>query len=367
MLATLIVLLLVTGANSARSQETIDAQPGDVTRSQAPDRVVSIDIAGPLRGFLFVDGRYIHAVRQLGLRDGKLIVNGAATTVPIERLEMMGRFYADDESDDDDDLDADFDSSRMGEPNRWEDPPRVIAALLRQGESVALWTNDRPVVLLRTDAARDLLETLIDVERRAEVGTSPPTWLPSRIDHERWIDWIVNFEPSDAFLKRAEEELAFLRSREASNRFDIAASHRLDDWIGSLTTILVLIVVVASGQVLLHPPQQETRFFDVDQTSAAWWIQVRTTLLIAGFAACDGLMMALAYQAGRLREFNPLTSKLLADPTPVVLTRVVLAFLCVIPLLLFWKYAGVRKTAWWICLTLTVFAVRELAMLSMAL
>ncbi|CAK9104927.1 UvrABC system protein C (Protein UvrC) (Excinuclease ABC subunit C) [Durusdinium trenchii] len=307
-------------SETASSQDT---QEGESQDSHSHRAAEPIDVEEPLRGFLFVEGRYLHDVRRFSVLDGKLAINGETTPIRVEVVETLGRFFADEEE---------AGTDLTDDPPWWTNPLSVLVALLQQGESVVLWADAPPVLLLRTDGARDLLETLTHEKLRDEA-------------------------------KRT-EELQFLRSREASNRFDIAASHRLEGWIGSLTTVLVLIVVMASGQVLLHPPQQESRFFDVDRTSATWWIQLRTTMLIAGFTVCDALMMALAYQAGRLRDFNPLTSKLLEYPTPVVLARLILSLLCIVPLLAMWQYAGVRKIAWWICLTLAVFAVRELAMLS---
>jgi hypothetical protein len=127
------------------------------------------------------------------------------------------------------------------------------------------------------------------------------------------------------------------------------------------------LVVAAFGNLLSNHPKNGVRWRDVDSNGDDVGMVKRNVTLLILLGLFDLACTAVAEQAGGFLELNPLGSPMATQPLALAAFKISTLVLACGILLSLRKYRGAQVASWWMCLVVTVVALRWLTYNSMFL
>jgi hypothetical protein len=134
-----------------------------------------------------------------------------------------------------------------------------------------------------------------------------------------------------------------------------------------VTLLAMGLVVVAFGNLLNLHPKQGARWREVDQNGDGVGMVQRNVTLLILMGLFDLACTVAAQQAGGFLELNPLGTQMAADPLTLAAFKITTLVLSCGILLTLRRYRGAQAASWWMCLVVTVVALRWLTYNSMFL
>jgi len=337
-------------------------------------RPISLPAIGS--GFLFVEGHYIAPPYEIELGPQSITINGEEFGEDDFNLSHYERDR--------------FDSGRRPEsgmmrmrrgkrrfsPQRRYREEYRAAALdlltselsdLRIGSVIVLYRDEQPMLLSPTGEGHQLLQILSSQSTGSASEQAVPVSFRADSERESWQRLIAEFEPNDEFLARAGSVVARQEQVIAKNTEDIEAN-LLRAKIGfPLTMFAIVVVVLAFGHLLSNAPLSGR--FDADPESLAHGRRaiVHSLVFVGLLSAVDLIWTLIAYQAGSMRELNPLGRGLIESPSQLIAFKFTVTAAAIG--LLYWLHQApiAQRASWWCCLILTLLTARWLTFQSMFL
>ena len=334
----------------------------ETERAEKVEQVEVIESRPIDGGFVIVKGEYLpppYAIKQEGDR---FFVNDRLIPTRSFRQGPWGR------------------GGRPGGFRRWPSSPGGRAF----GPSVARMekrlSEDQLLIVLDDErvnwvdpyTAIEILDILVSDTDNATKAGAPVVASISWISREQWAGLVESFEPTPELADRVRARAEMARNRVAEN---YASSQRAlsRSFLTSgparyaVTLVAMGLVVVAFGNLLSHHPKKGARWRDVDSNGDGVGMVKRNVTLLILLGLFDLACTALAEQAGGFMELNPLGSRMAADPLALAAFKITtLVSACGI-LLALRRYRGAQVASWWMCLVVTVVALRWLTYNSMFL
>ncbi len=242
---------------------------------------------------------------------------------------------------------------------------------LSEGELLIV-LDDRWAVWADSDKAIEILSVLLSDETNIGKVNGLVNAQVFWIRNEQLAGLVETFEPTTELADRVRPIVEANRKRAAE---DLAQSERIvaRSYLNSpsvryaVTLVAMGLVVVAFGTLLSHHPKKGARWRDVDQNGDDVGMVKRNVTLLILLGVFDLVCTTLAEQAGGFMELNPLGGGMVSDPLALAVFKITtLVGACGI-LLLLRKYRGAQLASWWMCLVVTVVALRWLTYNSMFL
>lgn len=236
---------------------------------------------------------------------------------------------------------------------------------LRLGSVIVLERQAPPLILAPTREGHDLLMALCSSSTASALSTDIPSTLLTESARQSWRQLVDDFEVSDEFLQRASPTIDRMEQVLSDNAAGISANFWRERISFPLTTFAMVIVVVAFGHLLSNAPRPGESESEQYSPATAKRVIVQSLVLVALLSAIDLIWTMLAYQAGSMRELNPLGSGLIADPTQLITFKVAVTSLAIALLYFLHQSPLAQRASWWCCLILTLLTARWLTFQSM--
>jgi hypothetical protein len=327
-------------------------------------------------GFLFIEGRYIPApyvieqdresIRINGevLREDEFDLSGYEEDIasrggwPATGMMRMRRGM------------RRFGSSMRSRENSVMLPLQALSMELsnvRMGAVIVLFKQTQPLVLDATREGHELLQALCSVSTDPGESTSAPATLEAEFARQSWQRLVSEFEPTTEFLERASAIVNDQEAVFAENAAGIQASLWRERISFPLTIFAIVVVVLAFGHLLSNAPQLAGATGEPKSMQHARRVIVQSLVFVGLLSAVDLVWTLMAYQAGSMRELNPLGSGLIGDPSRLVMFKVSVTAAAIG--LLYWLHQVplAQRASWWCCLILTLLTARWLTFQSMFL
>jgi hypothetical protein len=302
------------------------------------------------QGILLVGNQYIAPPLAMRVQDGQLLVNDVPISSEPASIEPSGnrphqRRWP---------MSPDFQAYHRGQQ---------IAGHLETAQVVVALENQPLVLLSLPNDQIDLLRKLARLEAAAAVRpVGIGERLPTNLDRAVWDRWLAEFQPTPEFVARARERIELYERTEREAHAAAAATRRLNDWSYPLSLIGMVTAVLGFGHLLSHRPPVGARSLDIDNSPLALGVLTWSLVLVVLYSALDLTWTILAFQAGQMRELNPLGSHFIEDPIQLIAFKAGATAISVGLLFCLRKYCKAQLAAWWICLILTLLTARWLMM-----
>ena len=329
-----------------------------------------------VRGYLFVNEKYIAPPYDVRQKDGNLVINGEPLAVSDESMADFQRKDSSRERGNGGGLlgnqrprFAGFGPGpgRRRGGGRAQAPPlgkmKNFISSSAELDVLIVQDNRKPVSLDLTGAGQSLLQVLLGKE-----DDTTQEFLNRLPDYDRESAYLLadTFEGSDAFATRANSHLDAMNSIQVENRTLVQANLWTDRIGYPLTVVAMVLVVMAFGHLLSNKPTLTQSVMD-EFPSAAKSVVGRSLAIVAALSLIDLVWTMAAAQNGTIRELNPLGSKMLDNPTQLFVFKFI-ATATAIALLYRLKQQPIAQMAsWWSCLILTLLTARWLTFNSMFL
>jgi hypothetical protein len=318
-------------------------------------------------GFLFIDGEFVPAPYRISVSDdgNQVLVNDrevpGAIIHPLPGSRRPGERGVFDNAD-----------RSRGE----EDPParraaRRIRHHLGHGTAIVAFSNLRMQTLLEVQTYA-LLKALLEPDTvRSELIAEVLEIPIGRPAKARWNQWLTEFPPPDAALRRqAEPFITRLEAAEASNLANIAAVRRFEAVAYPLTLLGMLLSVVAFGHLLMSLPNNDAMRRGASDgvggiSSEVIHATMISVLLVGALSSLDLIWTLLASQAGQMRELNPIASHFINDPLSLIAFKASATILGCGLLYALRRHSRAQLASWWMCLVCTMLTFRWLVFNSM--
>ena len=313
-------------------------------------------------GFVFVNGDFLS--RPYTFRSsGKLtFVNGVKISEELISVTSAPVF------DDGDDYESE---NRGRGSRRWiQRAQQTYAEFLSKSFSVSrmvivAFDGRTPALLLKAAGGNDLLSVLVSESRRSAILPELLKVAGSPEAAFVWSDWITRFQPSVEFLTAAKPIVDAIDAVIAEMHARRAAIRRLESYAYPLTIVGMMMSVFAIGHLMSNPPNGGKIPDEVEESPEVEKIVIRSLMLVVALSLLDLIWTLLASQAGTMRELNPVGSRLINDPTMLILFKVVMTGLAAGLIFKLRYYRRAQLASWWACLILTLLTVRWLTFNSM--
>ncbi len=300
------------------------------------------------QGILLVGNQYVAPPLTMRVQDGQLLVNEMPVSLEPSHIRQQQRRWP---------SSPDFQAYVQGQQ---------IAGHLETAQVVVVLESQPLVVLSVPHDQIDVLRKLARLEAAAAVhpvGISER--LPPNLDRAVWDRWLAEFKPTPEFVTRARERIELYERTEREAHAAAAATRRLSDWSYPLSLVGMVATVLGFGHLLSHRPPVGAKSLDIDASPLAVGVLTWSLALVVLFSALDLTWTILAFQAGQMRELNPLGSHLIENPIQLIAFKVGATAISVGLLFCLRKYSKAQLAAWWICLILTLLTARWLILSSM--
>ena len=307
------------------------------------------DILAHAQGILLVGDQYIAPPLTMRVQDGRLLVNDVrVSTEPVSiepsRIRQQQRRWP---------SSPDFQAHQRGQQ---------IAGHLGTAQVVVVLEGQPLVVVSVPHDQIDVLRKLARLEAVAVRPVGIGERLPPDLDRSVWDRWLADFKPTPEFVARARERIELYERTEREAHAAAAATRRLNDWSYPLSLVGMVAAVLGFGHLLSHRPPVGARSLDIDATPLALGVLTWSLVLVVLYSALDLTWTILAFQAGQMRELNPLGSHFIGDPLQLIAFKAGATAISVGLLFCLRKYCKAQLAAWWICLILTLLTARWLMM-----
>ena len=132
-----------------------------------------------------------------------------------------------------------------------------------------------------------------------------------------------------------------------------------------LTVLGMVVVVLSAGHLLSHRPTLDVASEEAKLSPETSRAVFRSVVLICLLSGLDLVWTLLVSRTGSMRELNPLGSRLIENPTHLILFKSIATFVSVGLLFFLRRFSFARLASWWACLVCTLLAVRWLTFNSM--
>ena len=313
-------------------------------------------------GFVIVKGEYLPPPYIVKKQGDQLFVNGHF--VPVEPFGQGSRERGKREGGSHRSLRRPRQQARSPTLGRLERQLNASALLIVLDDETANWIDPSKAVqildvLLSDAAGTNKVESLVD---------AGVFW----IGPEQWTAIVETFNPTTELADRVRPLAEKFRKQTAENE---ASSKRLvsRSLLSSaparylVTLVAMGLVVAAFGNLLGHHPKRGARWRDVDRNGDGVGMVKRNVTLLILLGVFDLACTAVAEQAGGFLELNPLGSRMTGEPLTLAAFKITTLILACGILLTLRKYRGAQAASWWMCLVVTVVALRWLTYNSMFL
>jgi hypothetical protein len=246
-------------------------------------------------------------------------------------------------------------------PGSASESMQALASRLENNGIVVAFTT-RPLLVIATEDAHEFFQAIAlhDPEYRRPLLAR----LPADEDRRLWTDWLDRYRAPGELRKRAEAWIQAVQTIKDQNLAQMAAVRRIDVLSYPLSIVGMIASVLALGHLLMALPKRSE-----DQTTPAG--DMRATVIsvtaIGVFSLLDLVWSILAWNAGQMRELNPLSSVLIQDPQLLIMFKSVATLTSCTILLALRRHYSARLASWWLCLVCTVLTFRWLMFNSMFL
>lgn len=335
-------------------------------------------------GFVFLDSEYLPPPYRVQATADSVTLNGRPWPVESGREtfadEERGSFTADHEAfAGSDDIEpgrpmgrsagwggrwrgdsGGFSGGRLGGWNSRSRLSRMAARRLVDDLSmgaVVVVASGRMEIIYSDSDQQDFLVTLLNRNARPDEVRMMPTTTASKVDFDRWNDWVSGVTVTADLRTRAGRLIEDAAVAAAMNDAAISANRRLDTFAYPLTVLGMMLGVVALGHLL----KSFSRLDDGQDNLLPPEVLRATTIsigLVVALSLFDLTWTILASQAGQMRELNPLGSRLITDPTMLIAFKFVATLVGCGLLFALRHHRRARLACWWLCLVCTVLTFR---------
>ncbi|MGB7326044.1 MAG: DUF5658 family protein [Rubripirellula sp.] len=368
---TVLPRLVTAAAFAILAATAAHAQPGRFSRGNS-DSKTSIETE---RGYLFINGKYLQPPYKIevDVEKDSIRINGADYSAAA--FDISGLVDRDTGKRGGSEGGRRAMGSRDGGWGRGRDrgaesiePSASVSvrALFRELDTlqlnmiVVLQSERPPLSMSLGDEGHVLLSSLIATDAGFQEAMVIPDSLNSPAQREVWEQLVSQFVVTPAFLQRAK---AHVEKMDAESRQveDFAAANELNSRISyPLTTFALVLVVVAIGHLLINA---QPMFGGVDDPTALENIKKATVLclvIVGLMSGIDLIWTLIANQNGSMRELNPLGSKLIDNPSQLMMFKFIVTSISIGLLFWFREIPFARRATWWCCLVLTLLTARWL-------
>ena len=313
-------------------------------------------------GFVIVKGEYLPPPYIVKKQGDRLFINGHF--VPLKPFGKGSRERGGKEGG----------ARRSPRRSQQQARPYTLARIEQHLSASALLIvlDDETADWIEPYQAIPILDVLLSDATSANKVESLANARVSWIAPEQWTDIVESFTPTTELADRVRPLAEKFRKQMAE---DQAASKRLisRSLLSSapgrylVTLVAMGLVVAAFGNLLSHHPERGVRWRDVDPNGDGVGMVKRNVTLLILLGVFDLACTAVAEQAGGFLELNPLGSRMTGEPLALAAFKITtLIFACGI-LLTLRNYRAAQAASWWMCLVVTVVALRWLTYNSMFL
>lgn len=328
---------------------------------------------GPIsKGFLFIDGRYIPPPYVIEQADDSIRVNGELLSEEeFDLSDNRSRFESRGRQRYVRMMQMRRGGPRFGPMRDWNDSPSYSLSFveneLNLGEVVVLFRQQRPLILGSTREGLELLRTLCAASIESVDTATAPDSLQDEASRQSWRQLVSEFAPTPEFLQRAGATIEVREAVFAKNDAGVEANLWGDRISFPLTIFAIVIVVLAFGHLLSNAPLKGDQLTDPEAIAHARLTLVQSLVFVGLLSVVDLVWTLMAYQAGSMRELNPLGSGLIEDASQLVIFKTSVTAAAIG--LLYWLHQAplAQRASWWCCLILTLLTARWLTFQSMFL
>jgi len=310
-------------------------------------------------GFVILNGKYLPSPYVLSQREDELLIN--AQVIALERNADRGPPKKGKGG-------ASRPASNFRRNGRNVDLLRSMeealendALLIGLDGVVAFSSPDKDIFVLKTllsDAPKEAKAELL-----AHQG-------PGLFDLAQWTRIVGAFEPTPELAGRVEGLVERLRAvaetnQAAHERAMQGALFRSGLMRYGVTIVAMALAVIAVGTLLIHRPDPQHRWREIDHSGDGVSSVVRNVVLLVLLGLLDLGLTLTASQAGGFWEVNPLGNHLEGSPLLMVAFKTATLLLACSILVMLRRYRGAQLASWWLCLTCTILAFRWLTYNSM--
>jgi len=209
-----------------------------------------------------------------------------------------------------------------------------------------------------------LLEFLASEEPNQELFEAAMDEAPSG-QESLWRGWLENSHHNVEIREFAQNKIAEIRALEQGSLHSIAAVRRLEKAVFPLTILGLILSVIAFGHLLRHRPEQvvmSNASGAVNATPEAMQFVSRTLCLLVALSALDLIWTILAWQAGQMRELNPVARWFIDSPMQLISFKIAATLIGAGLLFALKKYRTAQLASWWMCMVCTLLMFRWVSM-----
>ena len=359
----------------------------DVSSKPAPIKERQVDA-----GHVFVNGEYVEPPYHLVHSSKSLLINSHEIPIeslrraahPAERMRKDMHSQADGprpprpperndnrnrETKEDKRLGPNHPAARKNDAKRPLIPPKggmrpnrgIIQQIARRFETddaILVAFDGQPTVILESERAFAFWRVVVDRSFESEEAKKLLEILPTKQDRQEWKRWLSTWDPPESVRSFAEQTIQRAESIEAKNWAEIGAKRRMDAFAYPLTVLGMVFGVFAAGHLLNSLPRSETGADSSEPRPEYVRATIISATLIVALSCLDLVWTLLAYQAGQMRELNPIGSNLINDPEALILFKLFATFLGGGLLVALRHHSRARLAAWWLCLVCTILTFR---------
>ncbi|MFV0444578.1 MAG: DUF5658 family protein [Planctomycetaceae bacterium] len=344
-------LLIVTICHLLTTTVSLEAGEPAVGRVESNNRPATITGEPIPAGFVISDGAYIPPPYVVSWRDQQLYLNDWNFPHGLRRENLQ---------------DVDFDAEPHRGRSRFTVPPAEIVGRLErrlcQGELLVRTEDGRCAEFLDFDALA-VLSILNSTDSRLEKLVALMKMPGQTFNSHDWGRALDDFQCTDELQFR----MAGLRStlEQQMEGLEIVHAGGNRQYAYALTVAGMVLVVLAFGTVLTFKPNSTAPWRAEDRSDGSVKLVLRCVLLMCVLSLFDLLCTFLARSAGQFSELNPLANTLLDNPFLLVTFKITMTGLAALILWRLRHYRGTQVASWWLCLLLTLLAVRWVAVESL--
>ncbi|MEW4490482.1 DUF5658 family protein [Thalassoglobus sp. JC818] len=244
-------------------------------------------------------------------------------------------------------------------PRDWRLRPGTIAASLQMDSVVVVDDGWVQSYLTASEQGGWLLKSFAGTP---EEQLQAKEELKSLLPEQAYSNLQFN-TPDEELITHAQKVLAELDKIENSNNKHVAAIKRIEQVSYPLTMFGMILTVIAFGHLLSTRPESVAA--GVNATPQAMQMVVRSIAFVVLLSALDLIWTILAWQAGQMKELNPIASQFINDPIQLVCFKAIATFAGAALLVGLRQYRQAQLASWWMCLVCTVLTFRWLTFHSM--
>ncbi|WP_146511463.1 DUF5658 family protein [Thalassoglobus neptunius] len=244
-------------------------------------------------------------------------------------------------------------------PRDWRLRPGTIAASLQMDAIVVVDGGWVETYLAPTEQGEWLLKSFAGTpEEQLQAKAELKSLLP-----EKAYENLQFNAPDSDLVSHAQEVLVQLDEVENTNNGQVAAVRRMERVSYPLTMFGMILTVVAFGHLLSTRPEAVSA--GINATPQAMQMVVRSIAFVVLLSALDLIWTILAWQAGQMKELNPIASQFIDNPIQLVCFKAIATFAGAALLVGLRQYRQAQLASWWMCLVCTVLTFRWLTFHSM--